>query len=142
MTFQWPTRKRKAAAPDLPGASFTLEQDAPGGSLIHGYTPGSKEELYLARALDIVGLDYEYQVPLRGGRAIAGGQVLDFLVYAPWATPVPIMGGYYHPPLPHPTTSLYLVILKQTYGREPVVFEVEELTSVEAAVALVRERLL
>jgi hypothetical protein len=65
--------------------------------LIHGQEPGSLEELRTARALEKYGWNYDYQVSYFGGRRIAGGIVLDFLVFTvPLPTPVPVYGSYWH----------------------------------------------
>ena len=68
---------------------------------IRGIVAGSKEEYWVSLALDAKqkseGIGWEYQVPIFGGRQIAGGLVIDFVVYTPgrktWISP---MGAYWH----------------------------------------------
>lgn len=68
---------------------------------IRGIKAGSKEEYWVSLALDRIqkaeGYGWEYQVPIYGGRQIAGGLVIDFVVYTPgrrtWISP---MGRYWH----------------------------------------------
>ena len=63
---------------------------------IQGYTPGSTNEGYLARALDFYNWSFDYQVPFRGGR-VQGGAVLDFVVQTePLRTPVLLNGVAWH----------------------------------------------
>lgn len=65
--------------------------------LIHGNTPGSVEEWRTAVALDKYGWDYDYQVSYFGGRRVAGGQVIDFIVRTlPLQTPLQVYGRYWH----------------------------------------------
>lgn len=68
---------------------------------IRGVRAGSKEEYWVSLALDRIqaaeGFTWSYQVPIYGGRDIAGGLVIDFIVYTPgrwtWISP---MGRYWH----------------------------------------------
>lgn len=64
--------------------------------LVQGIVPGSKNEYYVALALDKLQIDYIYQYILSGGRGVRGGQVIDFVVYIPVATPVYVQGEYWH----------------------------------------------
>jgi len=74
-----------------------IEQEEPMG-LINGREPGSEYEWNMARALWFYGWDeFLYQVGVRGGYEIRGGQVLDFLVPTrPMWTAMPVDGGYWH----------------------------------------------
>lgn len=58
---------------------------------------GSTYEYNFSVALDFYEIPYLYQVSYWGGRSMAGGMVLDFLVFS-GATPtaVWINGGYWH----------------------------------------------
>lgn len=68
---------------------------------IRGMKADSKEEwwvfLALERLAEASGLQWEYQVPVFGGRTRAGGNVVDFIVYTAgrviWLDP---MGRYFH----------------------------------------------
>lgn len=68
---------------------------------IRGIKAASKEEYWASLALERFtktnGLQWEYQVPVFGGRQISGGSVVDFICYTPgqdtWLDP---MGSYWH----------------------------------------------
>jgi len=68
---------------------------------VRGVQAASKEEYWIGEALGRIekeyGYGWEYQVPIWGGRRIAGGLVVDFVVYTPgrrtWINP---MGRYWH----------------------------------------------
>ena len=65
---------------------------------IQGKMPNSKEEYYVALALYKLGHSFIYQYQVFGGRAIRGGQVLDFLVTTtvPRSTIIQVFGEYWH----------------------------------------------
>ena len=65
---------------------------------IQGQMPNSKEEYYVALALYRLGHSFIYQYQVFGGRAIRGGQVLDFLVTTtvPFSTIIQVFGEYWH----------------------------------------------
>lgn len=72
------------------------EPEAPPG-LIMGQRAGSVYEWRVSLALDKFGWKYYYQVSLFGGRAMRGGQVMDFLVQTlPLPTPLYVYGEYWH----------------------------------------------
>lgn len=68
---------------------------------IRGVKAGSKEEYWISLALDRIqkaeGYGWDYQVPIYGGRNVAHGLVIDFVVYTPgrrtWISP---QGRYWH----------------------------------------------
>lgn len=93
---------------------------APEYPLIQGIKPGSWEEVRVAFALDKARLPYRYQIPLRGGRRLRGGIVLDFLVSAPFETPVEVFGGYWHEGQLAADDKLKLAIEAQIFGRQVV----------------------
>lgn len=73
-----------------------VKQEEPMG-LINGRSPGSKNEWYIAQALWKLGWTFSYQVPIHGGSAMAGGQILDFIVNTiPMRTVLEVDGGYWH----------------------------------------------
>ncbi len=77
------------------GELFPQEVEQMG--LIQGKKPGSMYEWRLARALETNGYEYDYQVSVAGGRAMRGGQVIDFLVHTvPMFTPLFADGEYWH----------------------------------------------
>jgi hypothetical protein len=56
----------------------------------------SSNEYYVAKALERVGLDFQFQLSIAGGK-VAFGMVLDFLVYTvPLPTPVWVHGEHWH----------------------------------------------
>jgi hypothetical protein len=70
--------------------------DAPVRYEVHGKR-ASSYEYYVSVALDKFGLDYLFQVDYWGGRRLAGGMVLDFLVFTePVPTPIFVQGAYFH----------------------------------------------
>lgn len=94
--FQFP-KARKAARPKVDFAKAAPVAQDPAQMLIKGQPAGSKEEYYTATALDVMGLQYSYQVPMAGGRSRRGGQMLDFVVYTPGKTTVvDVRGVYWH----------------------------------------------
>jgi hypothetical protein len=65
--------------------------------VIHGIVSQSKYENNFAASLEKYEWQYDYQIPLFGGRNVVGGTVLDFLVYTvPLPTPVYIDAEYWH----------------------------------------------
>ena len=65
--------------------------------LIHGIVSTSKYENNYAQALEKYKWEFEYQVSLFGGRNVAGGTVVDFIVYSvPLPTPVYVGAEYWH----------------------------------------------
>lgn len=64
---------------------------------VQGKMPDSRQEYYVALALDRLQLPYTFQYSIDGGTRIRGGQVLDFLVHTrPLATVLEIYGSYWH----------------------------------------------
>lgn len=76
------------------------EEDIP-PFYIRGILAGSKEEYWVSLALTRIeereGWTWEYQVPIFGGRELAHGLVVDFILHTPgrdtWINP---MGRYWH----------------------------------------------
>lgn len=72
-----------------------------GPFFIRGIKAGSKEEYWVSIVLDEFqeqqGWSWDYQVPIYGGRARAGGNVVDFLIDTPgMKTMLDPMGRYWH----------------------------------------------
>ncbi len=96
MTYKFPT-KRRAGKPKLEklNPSATEELDEPIGQ-IQGQTPDSKEEWWIAKALNRIGIPYTYQYPVAGGRQ-RGGYLVDFVVNTvPLATMIEPVGNHWH----------------------------------------------
>jgi hypothetical protein len=68
----------------------------PTTGIIQGQRVDSKEELWVAHALDKIGIPYTYQYPVQGGRA-RGGYIIDFVVHTvPLATMIEPIGNHWH----------------------------------------------
>lgn len=105
---------------------------------INGIMPGSIGEWRAAVSLWKFKLPFEYQVPLFGGRWVAGGQVLDFLVYAPFARPLQIFGEHWHISELTSEERLKLEQIKQVYGQDPVVLWFQDILTQEASDRAIR----
>jgi hypothetical protein len=95
MIYKFPTRRRSAKPllEKLPKPKAAEEEPI---GLIQGQTPDSKEEWWIARALDRLKLSYTYQYPVNGGRA-RGGYMIDFVVHTvPLWTMVEPVGNHWH----------------------------------------------
>jgi hypothetical protein len=93
--YKFPTRRRSAKPllEKLPKPKAVEEEPI---GLIQGQTPDSKEEWWIARALDRLKLSYTYQYPVNGGRA-RGGYMIDFVVHTvPLWTMVEPVGNHWH----------------------------------------------
>lgn len=68
---------------------------------VRGMKAASKDEYWVSLALEKIqaetGWNWEYQVPVNGGRNVRGGNVVDFLIYTPgrWTMLDP-KGRYWH----------------------------------------------
>jgi hypothetical protein len=111
---------------------------------IRGVKAGSKEEYWVSIALDKIqaqeGYRWEYQVPIYGGRQIAGGLVIDFVVYTPgrrtWVSP---MGRYFHTGRNEDRMQEINAALKQ--GVNLIAFFTDELTDKESTYPFIRRKL-
>lgn len=56
----------------------------------------SSYEVFVALALDKLGVNYSFQYAIGGGRAVRGGQMLDFVVWGPIIYVIDVRGGYWH----------------------------------------------
>lgn len=63
---------------------------------IQGKRPDSKEEVWVAMALDKLKIPYIYQFDLFGTARIRGGIVIDFLLLRPFTQALEIQGEYWH----------------------------------------------
>ncbi len=134
--FRFPV-KRTGRAERKPPALPATKPPGEEVGLVQGQTPGSKEEWWLARALQARRIEFAYQVPLDGGRLLPGGRVLDFLVF--WQSlriAVPLNGVYWHQD--RERENLTVEILRRYYDDVYPVKDTE-LPGYEAAVEWVRE---
>lgn len=95
------TQTTRITLPKLPKAARVMERpedETPELRPIKGIWPDSKNELYLAMALDRMGLGYDFQVPIPGVPSGAKGAYrIDFIVYTmPTPTPIEVEGEYWH----------------------------------------------
>lgn len=83
----------------IAGHTFVVrnEPDPLPDTTVHGIPIGSVEEWRWAMAAESFGVDFDYQVDVAGGKSVANGSVLDFMLYtSPLWQPVHIKGVYWH----------------------------------------------
>jgi hypothetical protein len=109
-------------------------------------TKASLNEFNVARALEIVGLEFKFQLSVAGGRQLAFGIVVDFLVEtAPLPTPVWVHGEYWHTGAQREADLRHQDIVKEYMAGgilEPVEIWGDESDTIPRAVAAVRNKLL
>jgi hypothetical protein len=94
MYYKFPTRRRKKPNLETPPDTEQKENEQIG--LIQGQVPDSKEEWYISKALDRMGMGYQYQYPVNGGRE-RGGYMVDFVVFTvPLWTMIEPEGNHWH----------------------------------------------
>lgn len=94
MFYKFPARR--AAKPNLEKAPKEDAGDNEQIGLIQGQVPDSKQEWWISKALDRIGISYEYQYPVNGGRQ-RGGYMVDFVVHTvPLATMIEPEGNHWH----------------------------------------------
>jgi hypothetical protein len=93
-----PRRRRKPAIlPKPEEVSDRVPWFSVEGLLINGKPVGSVLEWNIAAALDLLKLEYAYQVSVFGGRWVPGGAVIDFEVFlVPRSVYVFAQGDYWH----------------------------------------------
>jgi hypothetical protein len=113
---------------------------------IQGITPGSVQEWRVARALDRLKLEYDYQKGIGGGRRVRGGQVVDFWVYtAPYPTPIFVQGEYWHNRKTEMADTLKFERVQRIYKGQVmpnVILRESDLETMDAAYQTVRRRLI
>lgn len=93
MIYKFPTKR--SARPRLEKLREDKPPEEPIG-LIQGQTPDSKEEWWIAKTLNRIGISYTYQYPVQGGRS-RGGYLVDFVVNTvPLATMIEPIGNHWH----------------------------------------------
>lgn len=93
MYYEFPTRR--SAKPNLEKLPVENEENEEMG-LIQGQVPDSKEEWWVSKALDRLGMSYTYQYPVNGGRQ-RGGKLVDFVVdTVPLKTMIEPEGNHWH----------------------------------------------
>lgn len=96
MIYKFPASRSARPKLEKPPKPANPEDEQIGD--IQGQVPDSKEEWWVAEALNKLGIPYQYQYSVFGGRAAGrGGYLIDFIVYTqPLATMIEIYGGYWH----------------------------------------------
>lgn len=106
----------------------------------------TSNEYYVARALDELGFEYEFQMSVQGGKRIAGGHVLDFLVMTrPLPTPLWVHGEHWHTGAQAEDDQEAMAAV-ENFGRgryaKQVVIWGSESSSAQMAMSTVRRKLL
>jgi hypothetical protein len=140
--------KGKKIKPIVPHKIRALQvyNDFPEVKPIQNIMPDSKEEYWVALALYKLRLDFIFQRQVMGGRALRGGQVVDFWVYTvPKPSIILVQGDYWHYNAPNEyETLLKIAYLRSYYGGEiNGVFELltSEMPTPDMAYMLVRRKL-
>jgi hypothetical protein len=94
--FTFPKEKAAKVKSQLPKARRIKEQKAGPPWFVQGQDATSIE-YNTSIALERLGLEYQFQYYVGGGRRLRGGQVLDFMVYTPGRnTWLNVHGRYWH----------------------------------------------
>ncbi len=132
--------RRRAIPKAKPGRAQPIPKEDPAAQIVQGQQVGSKEEYFVAKALDILGFKYEYQYSVDYGRQRKGGQVLDFLVRTPGQdTVVDVRGAYWHTGKYEDALSIEQAVRRHNF--KLVVIWDYQATSIDAAVTYLRDRL-
>ena len=96
MLYKFPTSRRSAKPKfEQPPSETEAEEDWTKQN-IQGYAPDSKQEWWVAKALNRIGIPYDYQYPVYGGSQ-RGGYKIDFVVHTvPLATMIEPIGNHWH----------------------------------------------
>lgn len=123
--FKFPGKRSPSVS--SPQESFVAEEEEPTGGQVQGIPIGSKEEWRVALALEKHGVQFAYQQSIYGGRALRGGQVVDFILYLPYAQPLQVFGNYWHRNEMSQRDSFNLERIRQVFRRECWVLWAEQL---------------
>ena len=102
----------------------------------------TSNEYFTAQALEHLNLPFLFQVYFWGGQSLRGGQVLDFLVYAPLPTPVQVFGDYWHEGQLASQDRKKIADLEHFLGRQLIILFDKETESFDAALEAVRRKVL
>ena len=109
--------------------------------LVHGIMPDSKNEYYVALALDRLGYDYHFQKVL-GMAGVRGSQTIDFVVYNPYPVAVFIQGEYWHNKKTEVEDNLKHAVAAHYYGAGNIIDLMgDETDTPEKALQAVRKNL-
>lgn len=108
---------------------------------IQGKKPDSNEELWVAMALDKLRIPYIFQFELIAA-TLRGGITIDFLVLFPFATPIEVMGEYWHTGEMGSDDKLRQAIIEQMIGRPVINLWTQDLIDPETTYSVVRRELM
>lgn len=110
-------------------------------NVAYGIQFDSKEEAWTYRAL--IELGYENKIRIQqsiyGGRAVTGGQVVDFVIETPVLVPVRVQGNRWH--ANDAKEQLNAQKIMQYYGRFPIDLWTSDMPNYEACLMLVKKYL-
>lgn len=109
--------------------------------IVQGTMPDSKNEWYVALALDKLNVEYMFQYTLFGGTSIRGGQIVDFVCFIPTATPVFIQGEYWHDRASETEDMLKQAAAEQYFKTKPILLMGEDTDEKDKAFQTVRREL-
>lgn len=109
---------------------------------LNGIQAGSNTEVFMYYGLTKLEIRFDYQVPLFGGRSVAGGQVLDFLAYIPYTQPIQTMGPYWHTGHLGAADAYKLARISNYYNRECLVVWSYDVLSVEDAIGWIKKNII
>ncbi len=109
--------------------------------LIQGKQPDSKEEVWVAQALDKLKLKYIFQFELVTA-GLRGGILIDFLVLTPFTVPVEIMGEYWHTGEMGADDKLRQSFIEKAIGNKVVNLWTLDLVDPETTYSVVRRELM
>jgi len=146
-TFQFKTKRgSKIGLTNKPLADFKPPKDETVIEPVQGVMPDSKEEYFVAKALERAKVDFIYQFDIAGGRAFRGGQVIDFMVYTvPLPTPVFVQGDYWHGGVRSAQTRFNVMMaehLLRGQAQKPVELWDYELPDIETTYQVVKRKIL
>ena len=109
--------------------------------LIQGKQPDSKEEVWVSMALEKLRIPYIFQFELLNAR-LRGGILIDFWVLFPFATPIEVLGEYWHTGELGSDDKMRQAIIEQMIGRHVINLWTEDLTDPETTYSKVRSELM
>lgn len=108
---------------------------------IQGKQPDSKEEVWVAMALDRLKIGYIFQFDIFGGSHVRGGIMIDFLVFNPFGIPVEVLGKYWHTGELGADDKLRQGIIEQYFNRKVVNLWTEDLVDPDTTYTVVKREL-
>ncbi len=110
--------------------------------LIQGRTPHSVQEWYVSQALKQLKFNYVYQYSIANGENVAGGYLIDFLVYTdPQPTPLEVHASYWDTLHRRADDFRWNRINKWFGGQinEPIILDADLINSTREAVQMLRK---